>query len=175
VAEFGTDQVVAMVHTLAWANFRNRILLALGTQLEPDGPFAPFDLQLDPVERNKLATPARPVWKDVIGGANTPASILTKLDWRNQTDDDLLRSLESQKARKPRIALPDLSKLDKLPADTKARTTKIIWSRVSMGYQPLLTQAWFETMGTFQKEAQLDPVFSNSMFWVITRSNECFY
>jgi alkylhydroperoxidase family enzyme len=174
VAEFGTDQVVAMVHTLAWANFRNRIILALGTQLEPNGPLAPFDPQLDLTQRNKLATPSRPEWKDVIG-ADAPESILTKLDWRKPTDDELVKAIESQKARKPRIALPDLSKLDKLPPDAKARTARIIWSRVSMGYQPLLTQSWFETMGTFQKEAQLDPVFSNSMFWVITRSNECFY
>jgi alkylhydroperoxidase family enzyme len=174
VAEYGADQVVAMVHTLAWANFRNRILLALGTQLEPDGPFAPFDPQLDPSQREKFATPPRPVWKDVIA-ADAPESIRTKLDWQKQTAADLVHSLESQKARKPRIALPELSKLDKLPPDAKARTAKIIWSRVSMGYQPFLTQAWFETMGTFQKEAKLDPVFSNSMFWVITRSNECFY
>ncbi len=174
VAEFGTEQVVAMVHTLAWANFRNRILLALGTQLEPDGPLAPFDPQLDPAARNRLATPQRPEWKDVIS-ADAPESILTKPDWRKPTDEELVKALEAQKARKPRIALPDLSKLDKLPADAKARTAKIIWSRVSMGYQPLLTQTWFETMGTFQKEAKLDPVFSNSMFWVITRSNECFY
>jgi alkylhydroperoxidase family enzyme len=174
VADFGADQVVAMVHTLAWANFRTRILLALGTQLESDGPFPPFDPQLNADQRNKFATPQRPVWKEVLG-AKPAESILTRLDWRKQTDDDLGKAIESQKARKPRIALPELSKLDKLPADAKARSAKIVWSRVSLGYQPLLTQAWFDTMGAFQKEAKLDPVFSNSMFWVITRSNECFY
>ena len=120
VADFGTDQLVAMVHTLAWANFRNRILLALGTQLEADGPLAPFDPHLDPDQRNKLATPKRPEWKDAIA----PESILTKPDWRRQTADDLAKSLELQKARKPRIALPDESKLDKLPPETKARAAE---------------------------------------------------
>jgi hypothetical protein len=44
-----------------------------------------------------------------------------------------------------------------------------------MGYQPVLTKAWFDCMGTFQQEASLDRVFSNTYFWVITRSNDCFY
>ena len=34
---------------------------------------------------------------------------------------------------------------------------------------------WFDTMGAFQQEAKFDRVFSNSFFWVVTRSNDCFY
>ena len=44
-----------------------------------------------------------------------------------------------------------------------------------MGYAPELTRAWFECMQAFQRESSLDRVFSNSLFWVVTRSNECFY
>jgi hypothetical protein len=44
-----------------------------------------------------------------------------------------------------------------------------------MGYQPGLTSAWFRTMGAFQREAELDQVFAMSLFWVVTRTNECFY
>jgi hypothetical protein len=44
-----------------------------------------------------------------------------------------------------------------------------------MGYQPALTSAWYRTMGAFDAEAQLDLVFANSIFWVITRSTRCFY
>jgi hypothetical protein len=62
-----------------------------------------------------------------------------------------------------------------LPKEAKEPATKIVWSQVSSGYQPLLTQTWFDTMRTFQQEAKLDRVFSNSYFWVITRTNECFY
>ena len=29
--------------------------------------------------------------------------------------------------------------------------------------------------GAFQQEAKFDRVFSNSFFWVVTRSNDCFY
>jgi hypothetical protein len=83
--------------------------------------------------------------------------------------------MELQKSRQPRIPLPDLDRFAGLPPDVRAQATKIVWSHVSMGYQPMLTQTWFETMRIFQQEAAFNRVFSNSMFWVITRTNECFY
>jgi alkylhydroperoxidase family enzyme len=167
IKEFGAEQVVAMVHTVAWSNFRNRILLAINIEMEPDGPLAPIDLQLD-LANLKLEAPVR---KNV-ESAEPSASIVTKLDWRKKTTDDLLKSLEEQKARKPRIALPDP---DKSPPGSKARTSKVVWTQVSMGYQPLLTKSWSQCRMSFQQESKLDRVFANSMFWVITRSNECFY
>jgi len=50
-----------------------------------------------------------------------------------------------------------------------------IASVVSLGYEPKLTMAWFDCMGTFGQEASLDRVFAGSLFWVVTRTNECFY
>jgi hypothetical protein len=52
---------------------------------------------------------------------------------------------------------------------------KIGWSVVSLGYQPRLTMTWFDCMGTFSGEARMDPVFSSSLFWVVTRGLDCFY
>ena len=40
-----------VVHTLALANFQNRIVLALGIEVEANGPLPPFDPQLDAEER----------------------------------------------------------------------------------------------------------------------------
>ncbi len=79
------------------------------------------------------------------------------------------------KSKEPRIPLPPLESLDKLPPAAKKRSARIAWSRVSLGYQPLLTQAWFECMSMFDEESKLDQVFANTYFWVITRSNECYY
>src|SRR4051794_14049087 len=45
--QFGPEKVVAMVHTLAWANFHNRIVLALGVEVESDGPLPPLDPALN--------------------------------------------------------------------------------------------------------------------------------
>jgi alkylhydroperoxidase family enzyme len=165
IEEFGAGKVVAMVHTLAWANFQNRITLALGVQVERDGPLPPLDPQLDGDRQTKA--PDRPPWKEA-QAAGTTANI-GRPDWRKLSDAELQAALVEQKARKPRIPLP------KQATDAKSPATKIVWTQVSSGYQPLLTQTWFETMRTFQQEAKLDRVFSNSYFWVITRTNECFY
>ena len=51
----------------------------------------------------------------------------------------------------------------------------ITWSRVAYGYQPELTDAWFDTAAAFRQETALDPVFQNSVFWVVTESLRCFY
>jgi alkylhydroperoxidase family enzyme len=172
--ELGPEKVVAMVHTLAWANFQNRIILALGIQVEPNGPVPPVDSPLDRAAQAKLMAPARPPWKQV-QQAKVSLAPLLRPDWEKRSEAELASAMEQQKARPPRIPLPDESRLASLPPEVRGRASKIIWSRVSMGYQPLLTQTWFETMGIFQQEARLDSVFSNSMFWIITRSNECFY
>ena len=36
-------------------------------------------------------------------------------------------------------------------------------------------QAWFAALKEFQQESKFNRVFSSSLFWVVTRSNECFY
>lgn len=167
---FGPEKVTAMVHTLAWANFRNRICLALGVAVEAGGPLPP----LDSTQKSTAVAPTRPPWKQV-QAAETPWEVTAPTDWRKLSAAELRTALEQQKARKPRIPLPDPSRLVGLPPAAKAQASKIVWTNVSMGYQPLLTQTWFETMQTFQQEAKLDRVFSQSMFWVITRGNECFY
>ncbi len=171
---FGPEKVVAMVHTLAWANFQNRIILALGVQVEPNGPLPPLDPLLDKEGLTKLVAPKRPAWKDVQETKISVAS-LVRPDWQDLSGTEPAKAMELQKSRHPRIPLPDSGRFAALPPDEREQATKIVWSRVSMGYQPLLTRTWFETMRTFQQEAAFNRVFSNSMFWIITRTNECFY
>jgi alkylhydroperoxidase family enzyme len=166
--QFGPEKVVAMVHTLAWANFQNRIVLALGVAVEPGGPLPPLDPHLDPEQQAKLVPPARTPWEKA-RAATTSATEIAGPNWRAQTAFDLEAVLDQQKGRKSRIPVPTDVK------DSKGKPSKIVWSQVSLGYQPLLTKTWFDTMAAFQQESKLDKVFSNSYFWVITRSNECFY
>jgi alkylhydroperoxidase family enzyme len=164
VKQFGPEQVVAMVHTLAHANFQNRIFLALGVEVEAEGPLPPLDLQLDPKQRAKVPTPPRPPWQHEASAAD-PALAGSSPKWRELSLVEVRQALEEQKKRQPRIAAPPGA----------AKGPPIVWTQVSMGYQPALTKAWFDCMRTFQQEAKLDSVFSNTVFWVITRSNECFY
>jgi alkylhydroperoxidase family enzyme len=173
IDRFGAEKVVAIVHTLAYANFQQRILLALGIDVESGGPLPPLEVAFDLEGKQKLRVPSRPSWKEV-RGPDAPVAALGP-DWQEQSFADLQKALDQQKARKSRIPLPDQRTLAKLAPDVKKRASRIVWSNVSIGYQPALTRAWFNCMSAFQKEAQLDRVFSNTMFWVVTRSAECIY
>jgi hypothetical protein len=57
----------------------------------------------------------------------------------------------------------------------------ILWSRVCYGFQPELTDAWFACAMAFRQELAkaepmvMDPIFQQSIFWVVTRSQQCFY
>ncbi len=167
--QYGPAKVTAMVHTLAHANFQDRIFLALGLAVEPDGPYPPLDQRFDP--NPKTPAPARPEWKSVkIADATEP-----RVRWSNKTLTELHKELAIQKARKPRIPIPAPQVVAKLPEAARPQASRVVWTAVSMGYQPALTKAWFDTMSTFQSEAKFDRVFSNSYFWVITRTNDCFY
>ncbi len=59
---FGAEKVVAIVHTVALANFQNRIYLALGVAVEPDGPYPPLDVRFDLSKPANFPVPARPPW-----------------------------------------------------------------------------------------------------------------
>jgi hypothetical protein len=168
---FGPEKVVAMVHTLAYANFQNRIFLALGVVVEPEGPLPPLAAHLDAAKRSQVPTPQRPPLSATSGSAAAPE----RPQWRERGFGELQEALAKQKGRAARIPLPPSNRLAGLPPEAKSQASRIVWSAVSMGYQPRLTAAWFDCMGTFQREAKLDRVFSNTFFWVVTRSNECFY
>jgi alkylhydroperoxidase family enzyme len=172
--QFGPDKVVGMAHTLAYANFQNRLFLALGVAVEPGGPLPPVDLRLDPAKRAEVPTPPRPPWEE-LRKATTPSRTTAPPDWGGRSFADLGKALDRQKQGRPRIPLPDPGRLADLPPAAREQASKIVWTNVSMGYQPRLTAAWFDCMRTFQQESKLDRVFANSVFWVITRSNECFY
>lgn len=170
VERFGAETVVAMVHTVAHANFQGRIFLALGVTVEADGPLPPLDVHLDPTARAALPTPPRPA-----RARGADADVLARPRWDKQTFAELQTALARQQTRRERIPLPSAERLAALPPEARAQAERIVWTRLSMGYQPRLTRAWFDTMRTFQQEARLDRVFSNSLFWVITRTNDCFY
>ncbi len=91
---------------------------------------------------------------------------------------DLQQHVSKQREKPGRIPLPSREEVVKRlggPDNPGAWQAGIRWSRACFGYQPELTGAWFDTTGAFGKEAGFDPVFSSSLFWVITQSLQCFY
>lgn len=168
---FGEDDTVAIVHTVAHANFQNRIFLALRLTAEPDGAAPPMEVR--PTAESTYKAPPRPELPESVGPDHVPDH--ATVEWSDRSYDELRERLGRQKERPLRIAMPDQVRLARLPRPDRARVAGTVWGKVSMGYQPVLTSAWFQTMGAFDSEAKLDDVFANSVFWVITRENDCFY
>ncbi len=168
---FGPEKVVAMVHTLAHCNFQYRVFLALGITAEDGGPLPPLDVRLDPVKRTWLEAPARAPWEEA---RQAKAIGEGRATWDDRPAD-LERALERQKERKSRIPLPSPEQLARIPPEGREQASRVVWTTVSAGYQPLLTKTWFDTGRAFSDDAKLDRVFGNLLFWVVTRTNECFY
>lgn len=168
---FSPADVTAIVHTVAFANFHNRLILGLGVRGE--SPIAepvpgPFDLG-----SAQFKAPARPPWSDLKRAKGD--GIAVRVEWSAKEFDALTSALEKQKDRKLRVPLPDRSRFEKLAPREREQAEKILWNTISSGYQPELTRAWFAPLSTFYEEAKVDRIFTNSMFWVVTRTNDCFY
>ena len=87
------------------------------------------------------------------------------------------KGLKRQRAREPRIRIPPSEEVvRRLPPDSWGRRwPRVVWSQVCYGHQPELTDAWFTCVLAFRQETGLDPVLQQSIFWVVTRSQQCFY
>lgn len=171
--EFGPEKMTAIVHTLAFANFHNRIIMALGVKAEPESP-PPLGVKLDAKRRAAVVAPARPPWERVTEAK--PAKTYSAPDeWKETGFAELEKNVDAQKSSKVRVPLPDPKVFAGLNPDVRRQTEAIVWTKVCAGYQPVMTQAWFGCYREFQQEAKLNRVFAASLFWVVTRANDCFY
>jgi alkylhydroperoxidase family enzyme len=171
----GDKQVVAMVLLLAYANFQDRLIGALGSAVEEGGPLSPREIRFAPSGKTET-TSAAP--RTQPGKQPLPASDrVADKEWRALNHASLQQALDKQRARKPRIRVPAWEEvLKRLPSGYPAKNpVRIKWSRVCMGYQPELAFAWFACTRAFAEEAKQDRVFEESLFWVITRELRCFY
>jgi alkylhydroperoxidase family enzyme len=168
---YGPEKVTAIVHTVAYANFHNRIVLGIGVKGESPVA-APVAAKFD-TDATKVTAPDRPPWDDLKNAKGDGLSI--RVEWGKDGFDELNRAMEKQKDRTFRMPLPDKSVYEKLPSREKESAQKILWNTVSAGYQPEMTRAWFACLYAFYEEAKVDRVFTNSVFWVVTRTNDCFY
>jgi hypothetical protein len=83
--------------------------------------------------------------------------------------------MERQQRATPRLPLPADEQLAQASERERGQAARIVWSRFGYGYQPELTRGWITALHTFYREAKVDPIVENSVFWVVTRSNDCFY
>jgi len=171
VAQFGPDDVVGIVHTVAFANFQDRLFLALGLTEEPGGAKPPLRTKASP--NDPYPVPERSQPSDV--GASSAKAADGPTNWSSRTFEELKERVEQQKSRTPRVPEPDAARLARFPRPDREQISRTVWGRISRGYQPVLGFGWADSMRAFAREASLDPVFENSLFWVVTRTNDCFY
>jgi hypothetical protein len=116
---------------------------------------------------------ARPAWP--MERAEN-AELANDPDWRTFSFDDLKKNLAAQKERPLRIRVPTWDEVKAvLPPAAQKRELRIKWSLVCQGYQPELAQGWSACTKAFRAEAAMDRVFEESLFWVVTRTLQCFY
>ncbi|QJW97802.1 carboxymuconolactone decarboxylase family protein [Frigoriglobus tundricola] len=167
---YGPEKVTAIVHTVAYANFHNRVVLGLGAAGEVVPPVA---VRFAPERLEKVVTPVRPPWDDL--KAVKAGGLSVRVDWGKAGADEVSASLEKQKGRKLRMPLPNPARIKELPTKEREQAERVVWSNVSSGYQPEMPRVWFAALYSFYDEAKVDRVFTNAVFWVVTRTNDCFY
>jgi hypothetical protein len=158
---FGERNTVALVQHIAYANFQDRLLSALGLarQLETPPPAVEFRFARAPFG----ARLAQPRSEPQRVAALLPALLKPDAQWLAADLETLRKNVELQKARHPRITL------------SGDHDTVVHWGDVCRRYQPELARAWVYCMWTFGAEAYQDPVLEASVLWVVTRTQRSFY
>jgi hypothetical protein len=174
-ADFGPAKVTAMVLLLAYANFQDRLLLALDLPVEAGGPLPPLDVRF----AKSAAAPPVPA-RTRPSAQNLPAvpDRVNDPDWQSLDFGQLQKNLSGQKANAGRIRIPSWDEVQKvLPRGypKPKQPLRIRWSLVCLGYQPELAAGWSACTRSFGEEANQDRVFEESLFWVVTRQIHCFY
>lgn len=175
IQRYGEKQVTAMVLLLAYANFQDRLLLSLGITPEIEPPQPPLAVRFAHGPEATTLLPAAPRFHDGTSTASEHPKIDLPQDWQNGTFAALQKRLEQQRGRKPRIRVPTWEELQKRFPKRRGRPVRIKWSLVCYGYQPELAMGWSRCTGAFRREAKQDRVFEESLFWVVTRTLNCFY
>jgi alkylhydroperoxidase family enzyme len=173
---YGDEKVVAMVLLLAAANFQDRLLLSLGIALEAQGPMAPVEVGFPRTAKDTPEVPKRANPED-LHGPEVPEKV-DDPEWLELSFDMLQKGLDRQRVNNGRIPVPSYDEvLSKMPPDAPKpkAPVRIKWSLVCMGYQPRLASAWSACTRNFGEEAKQDRVFEESLFWVVTRTIDCFY
>jgi alkylhydroperoxidase family enzyme len=177
MGQYGNNQVVAMVLLLAYANFQDRLLLTLGLTVEDGGPLAPLEIRF--VKKPAGTKPAPGVARTLPsnGATSSATALVNDSEWLNLDFTHLQGEMEGQRARQSRILVPSWEEVRKNypAASLPPRPVRIQWSLVCMGYQPELAAAWGACTRAFATEAKQDRVFEESLFWIVTRTLQCFY
>ncbi len=173
---FGDKQLVAIVLLVAYGNFQDRLVLALGLEVEPDGPLPPVEVRFSEMSDDEAAEVPERTPPTEISDQPTATNV-ADFHWHSVAYDELQEKHEAQRCRPPRIAVPSWEVVRELlpPGPDREKPLGILWSLVCIGYQPELARGGSACTRGFREEARQSQVFEQSLFWVVTRSIDCFY
>lgn len=159
VRHFNEKQVVGLALHVAHAGFQDRLLRALDLPAEAGAVPPPLDVRFTPPPLGaRLAQPRQ----GPAGKAPSPRT-LPDAGWRKLDLAALGREMRRQAQRRPRIRLPEGS----------VGTNR--WGLICRTFQPELAAGWTGCRDRFGAEANQDPIFEASVFWVVARAQESFY
>jgi alkylhydroperoxidase family enzyme len=173
--QYGDKKVAAMVLLAAYGNFQDRVILGLGVPLEAKGPLPPLAVKF--VEGAFQVAPILPEQKEMPSLIKEGQTVVSPdPTWSKLSYEELQGRLEKQRARTPRLPVPDWETVKSaLPPGYATRPTRIVWSLVCNGYVPELAVPWNVSTRTMWAESKQDRVFEESLFWIQTRSIQCNY
>lgn len=178
VTLFGDRQAASMVLMMAYANFQDRFLLAIGAPLEAEGPTAPVDVDFSPESFVIKTTPPPPLMKVPLPKPNGQDQTPDDPEWAATSYDMLQQRLESQRTKPTRLPVPTWDKVARnLPPGLISRPSDIVWYRIVFGYAPELAvpfEVFMRTAGA-ETSPKWDRIFGQSLFWVTTRAVKCPY
>jgi alkylhydroperoxidase family enzyme len=177
VKTYGERQTAAMVVSMAYANFQDRLLLCLGSPLEAGEPGPPVatEFAADALE-TKMKRPA-PAQVSALPKPTGKDQIDDEPDWASIGFDELQARLENQRRKPTRLRVPAWDEVERGLPPGFMRPSRIVWNQVCLGYVPELATAWEALMRTNMVEmrSKLDRVFGISLFWIVTRTIDCPY
>jgi alkylhydroperoxidase family enzyme len=161
IETYGEKQLVAIVLFVAHASFQDRLVLTLGVSVESGGPLPPVNVRFARRPFGIASNPPLRTKPKLVEASAVP--IAGPKAWAALDLDRIRREMDKQRTRQPRI---------RLPADDAGANR---WGLVGQIYQPELATAWSSCTQAFGEEANQDPVFEQSLFWVVTGTKGCFY
>ncbi len=178
VRGFGEKKAAAMVLTMAYANFQDRLLIVLGAPVEEGGPPPPVEVAFRPevlASRKAPASPPtisdlpRPSGKDVVEDDD---------GWEAVSYARLQEKLEEQRSKPTRLRVPAIDEVKSgLPPGASMQGERVVWSLVAFGYCPELAVPWEAVMWINGEEngRRFDRAFGLGLFWIVTRTIDCPY
>lgn len=180
VEQFDARQAASMVLHMAYANFQDRLLIALGAPLETE-PLPPPSVEFDPatfviaMPASRSRKPSPPAASEAAGEPDVIADP-TPNTWLPYPELQL--RLESQRRRETRLRIPEWDEFaDRLPEGLMQKPSDIIWYRIAFGYAPELAvpfEIYMRTAGS-EVSRNWDRIFGGSLFWMVTDAMKCPY